>query len=237
MRTSAGNQSVTGVGFRPDVVLHAYLTHLLTASPTTSRDDAGLGLGAMDADGDEWATAMSVDSGANPSNTQRGQQTDACLYAFNFSNHVTKEASWVSMDADGFTLNFSVASSHASQAYSLALKGVNVKVGSFNKSTSAAPASQSVTGVGFEPKLIFLASFQEVTQISPVDEARLGWGASDGTTSGNLAIQDEHSVSASGWCPRIIAQGLIVDVRSYEVLQNSTYLARRTSWNDLTSPL
>src|SRR5262249_47194519 len=80
------------------------------------------------------------------SDTQRGQQTDACLYGFGAGLVVSKKASFVSMDADGFTVNFTTADTNAGQVVSLALKGVAAKAGSFLKSTTVPPASAFVQG-------------------------------------------------------------------------------------------
>ena len=89
------------------------------------------------------------------------------------------------MNADGFTLNFTnTASNAAARVFSLALKGVNVKPGSFLKSParrrrrSRSPASAS------GPSLVMLASTQSTTQANPVAHSRFGLGASDGGTSG-----------------------------------------------------
>ncbi len=77
MRTSTGNQSVTGVGFQPNAVIHAHGTHAFTGAVPSNLAGAGFGLGAMDADGDQWATTFLTVDNAATSDTQRGQQTDA----------------------------------------------------------------------------------------------------------------------------------------------------------------
>jgi hypothetical protein len=191
MATAVGNRTVTGVGFAPDVVFHAHGGHALTAALPTNIAGGAFGLGVMDFDGDQWAFAnWTVDASFN-SDTQRGQVTDAALLSFNATPTVQKRASWVSMNADGFTMNFTnTGSVAAARVFSLALKGVNVKPGFFLKSTTAAPASQPITGVGFRPSLVMLASFQSTTQANPVANSRFGLGASDGTTEGSSATQD-----------------------------------------------
>ena len=191
MRTTTGNRSVTGVGFQPNVVIHAHAGFDFTAAPSASATAGGFGLGVMDTDGDQWAYNLYTRDAVGTSDTQRGQQTNACIFAFNQTLAVQKKASWVSMDADGFTVNFSNATSNAaSQVVSLALSGVNVKPGSFLKTTGGAPANQAITGVGFQPDLVFLASFENTTQANPVAQARLALGASDGATSGSSAFFD-----------------------------------------------
>ncbi|CAB1057424.1 Beta-galactosidase (EC [Olavius sp. associated proteobacterium Delta 1] len=193
MPTSTGNQSVTSVGFQPDAVMHMYAGSGLTTAPPHSQTNAAFGLGVMDAAGNQWANTLFIYDGQFNSDTQQGQQTDAAIYAINSGQAVTKEASWVSMDADGFTVNFSTASTSASQVASLALQGIDIKAGSFAKSTGGAPASQGVTGVGFQPSLVLLASFMNTTQASPVVDSEFGVGASDGTSEGSAGLRDEDA--------------------------------------------
>ena len=81
MKTSPGNQAITGVGFQPDVVLHMHAGNGFTSSVPASQASAGFGLGVMDADGDQWANAIFSLDGQGTSDTQVGQQTDACILA------------------------------------------------------------------------------------------------------------------------------------------------------------
>ncbi len=194
MGTTVGNRTVTGVGFQPDVVFHAHGGHALTAALPTNRRwrrvrprrdgfrRRSMGVRQLD------------DGQRGTSDTQRGQLTNAAIYSFNNGLTVQKRASWVSMNADGFTLNFSnTGSAAAARVFSLALKGVNVKPGSFLKTTGAAPAPQAITGVGFRPSLVMLASVQSTASANPVVHSRFGLGASDGTTEGSSAFQDQDA--------------------------------------------
>jgi hypothetical protein len=114
------------------------------------------------------------------------------------SPNVTKQAAFVSMDADGFTLAFSTAEASPSQMFSLALSGVNATVGAFDKPTAAAPLAQSVTGVGFPPRLVFLASAQEgPTMGVSQPHAALSTGASDGKNQACSALFDTDALSPS----------------------------------------
>ena len=95
-------------------------------------------------------------------------------------------------------MNFSnTASNAAARVFSLALKGVNVKPGFFLKTAAAAPAPQAITGVGFTPRLIMLASVQNTTQANPVAHSRFGLGASDGGTEGSSAVQDQNAAGVT----------------------------------------
>ena len=216
MPTSTGNKAVTGVGFKPDVVIHVHAGADFTTTPSATTTDANIGLGVMDASGDQWANAiLSLDNISGDSNTQRGQQTDACLYDFDSALAVRKEAAWVSMDADGFTVNFSTANASAGQVVSLALKGLNVKASSFNKITSG--SNQAVTGAEFQPAVVLLSSFQHTTQASPVAHARFGIGASDGTTEGSSAFLDADSTG-----DKTIVEGIDKTSKVFVKVNNNT---------------
>ncbi|MBI3741589.1 MAG: hypothetical protein HY257_07525 [Chloroflexi bacterium] len=101
------------------------------------------------------------------------------------------------MDADGFTVNFSTANGSATQIFSLALKGMNAKAGNFSKSTTTPSVSQSVTGVGFQPRVVMLSSFQDVAQANPVVQSRFGIGASDANAEGSSAYSDANAVNTT----------------------------------------
>jgi hypothetical protein len=197
MRTSTGNQSVTGVGFQPDVVLHAHAGSGFTATPPSTSGSAALGLSAMDVNGGQWANAIFSTDGASSSDAQRYERGDQCVVAIGGSLSKTKEASFVSMDSDGFTIDYSTASSSASQVISLALKGVSASAGTFTKTTAAATASQQITGVTSIPRLVMLASVNNTATTSVAAHARFSFGASDVTTPGAVTFQDTDGLNPS----------------------------------------
>ncbi|HZP48857.1 MAG TPA: C25 family cysteine peptidase [Vicinamibacterales bacterium] len=184
MATVTGPQLITGFGFQPNGVLHIHANSGLTGALPATGAAGGMGMGAIDASGNQWATSTFSAEG-NPSDAQRGQQTNVNIFTFSNALGVTKNAAFTGWNPDGFNLNYTVANANAGQVFSLGLKGVNVKAGSFNKATGAAPATQSITGLGFQPQAVFLHSFQDVAQANPVTNARLGWGASDGSVDGS----------------------------------------------------
>ena len=179
--SGTGALGIAGIGFRPDLVLHMYaIGNNGLGSPGT--DILGdFALGVMDAGGDQWVNSFTNNNTGAKANVQRGQQAGvapagACIYAFNDALTVNTSASFSSMDVDGFTVNFTTASFTAATIFSLALKGMNVQAASFPKTTLAAPASQSVTGVGFQPTAVLLSSFGDVAQGSPVVHTHVGVG-------------------------------------------------------------
>ena len=215
MATATGNQSITGVGFKPMGVIHIHANSGLTGTAPSNDANGGMGFGVMDSAGNQWATST-FSTSTNPSDSQRGQQTDATIYTFTNALGVAKEAKFVSMDSDGFTLNYSTANANAGQVFSLVLGGLNFKAGNFTKPTTAAPAAQTITGVGFLPHAVFLHSFQDIARATPVAEARLGYGASDGSSGNSSAFAEQDNVSPTN------TQGIDKVTKHFMKVNNST---------------
>lgn len=98
--TSIGNYSVTGLGFKPKAI------EFFISKNDGLRTWFCEGHGFADSFGNQNCSAWT----GNYSNTFRGDmKTDKCLYAFNAAGLIQVEATLVSMNDDGFTLNFTVA--------------------------------------------------------------------------------------------------------------------------------
>ncbi len=195
MPTVTGNRVVAGIGFQPDAVLLAHAGSGFTNPIPSSIEQVGFGLGAFDAAGRQWANTVFCGTGSAQSDTQRSQLANAALLAINATPAIVKRASFVSVNADGYTLNFTTTNANASRVVALALKGVNVRVQNFLKSTAAAPAAQTIAGLGFAPKLLFLTSMQDLTRANPVLQARWGLGASDGVAEASSAVHDANNLA------------------------------------------
>lgn len=96
---STGNHAVTGVGFQPGLVL-------FTAS-LSDEASASIGEGAMDAAGSQWAVSSRRTSGGQ----QLAQTGSYCVWMVETTTAYIYAAQYVSMDADGFTINFTHANS------------------------------------------------------------------------------------------------------------------------------
>lgn len=222
MATAVGAQSVTGFGFQPTSVIHIHGNSGLTGAPPSTTAAGGFGMGAVDAAGNQWA-ASTFSSLANPTDTQRGQLTNATIFAVNNALSVAKNASFTGWNADGFNLNYTTASALAGQVFTLALRGINVKAGNFNKVTGTAPATQAITGLGFQPQAMFFHSFQDIARATPVAHARFALGASDGSVTGSgtpiaasSAYTDSDAVSPS------YVQGVSKISRAFIKVNNAT---------------
>lgn len=194
LNTTSGNQVVSTIGFKPDVVIHAHAGANFTSAPPTTMASSVFGLGVMDADGAQWAnTHFTADNNVS-ANTQRYQRPDRALVVINAAASVVREATFVSMDANGYTVGLPNTGS-AMQVVSLALQGVQAKAGSLLKVTGAAPLTQSVNGVLFRPRAVLVSSVQDTAEGAPAINSRFGLGVVDDTTQGSAAWTDTDAIS------------------------------------------
>jgi hypothetical protein len=148
----------------------------------------------MNAVGEQWAlTSLEVDA-ANTSDTQRAQRTDRAVVAVSNGLTITSQASFVSMDANGFTVNFTSAN-NAGQVASLALAGVRSRLGSFAKATAV--GTQAVGGSGFRPSAVMLASYDATASTTAQNDGRFVLGASDGTIQATASFIDVNGAGTS----------------------------------------
>jgi RHS repeat-associated protein len=188
--SSTGNVSVTGAGFEPDLAINLYGRPSASTSPHNG-PNAGIGLGVMDDAGNEWATFEYSRDGRGTSETARGIRTDRAIFYSYETSTWENRASYVSMDADGFTVNFDATETNQNTISSLVLKGIEFDLGNFTKSVSAAPASQSITGAGFEPAALLMAGVQ-TTSTGQSAGSRWALGAADDNTAAAFALQDAN---------------------------------------------
>lgn len=92
-----GNFSITGLGFKPKVI--EFIGHKNDGMQTWFMQSNGFT--------DEFLNQNVSSFCGNYSNAFRGDaKQDRCIYLFNASGAIQVNATLVSMDADGFTLNF-----------------------------------------------------------------------------------------------------------------------------------
>lgn len=170
--SGTGNKSVTGVGFQPDLVILLF---------GDSSEFIGLGgwntIGIFNSSGEQWSVSSETVDDVGTMQTNRKQRTDKCFTISFIDGDLLIEASFVSMDSDGFTLNFS-SNPTGFDSFYIAIKGVTTKIGSITAPTAGAtPTSQATTGVGFQPKGIIFSSFGNTATTSLTDHARYSFGA------------------------------------------------------------
>ena len=198
---SAGNQSVTGVGFTPDVVISIWEQNDNLNSTPYVANDGGIGIGAFDGTV-EWGMST-FDEEGNDTTTRRNQ-SNVDLWAGSNVAGTARYANFVSMDADGFTIN--VASSFTPECiiYSLCLKGgPQISLGSINK-----PANQTGSvfeSISFRPAGVLLAS------------ARVNGAKATGTDGAQLSVgvADENDQHATEW---FVAQAATSDAGMVNII-------------------
>jgi hypothetical protein len=185
--TSTGNNSVAGVGFQPQLVFAACSLHgVFGNAPGNVSYQASWG--AFTASG-QWAQGVEAATATVPGSATRAstaQRIDAAVVSGFAPQEVKLKAHFVSMDVGGYTLNFDTVNGNnvGHGGFSVCLAGLtNVKVGSFTKNTGTAPVTQAVTGLGFQPQGLLLASWGQphlnYTDYIYSDEA-IGIGTADG---------------------------------------------------------
>lgn len=175
--TSAGSKAVTGVGFSPDLVLHAsaYATSL-----PQSNANALVSFGAMNKHGQQWANSFTSNDNLADSNTSRWQQTDAAFIAVNAGEVQAAEAHFSSMDTDGFTTYFSTPTSTGFHVFSLCMDGISSKLGAY----VATGTSQEVASRhGFSPRGLLLSNVGGGAAAAPATNAFWNLGVTDLTNS------------------------------------------------------
>jgi hypothetical protein len=172
MPAALGNVSVTGAGFAPTAAIHVGTVATLDAGNAA----ASFNLGAMTATA-QWAAAMNQSDGAAIPDSARYFRADRALHMVASNTGADHFARFVSLDADGFTLDVDDAPAATREYFSICMKGVNVAVGATAKPTGAAPATLTISGLSFTPKALLFATANVAAA-----------GAETGTAPGSFSI-------------------------------------------------
>jgi hypothetical protein len=189
-----GRKAVTGVGFKPDVVLHMFGSSTFVGSwangSFSSQDNAFFCIGAMDKAGNEWALNAARAAGV-PTDARKSFFNDRAMYNLPAGSGAPEvDAEFLSMDEDGFSLLF--RHGLAGWVASLALGGIEARVGTISKPTSN--QSQATDGIGFRPKGLILAS--AMAALGTTDGVLAGFGAGTSISQrGAVARVDSDNVN------------------------------------------
>jgi len=179
---TTGNQAVTGVGFKPNVMLFGG-----SISDTTlgSFVNARLMLGCGVSSTQRWAIAWFSRDAQATMDTQRVYSTTKCLLLLDGAA-ITVAADFVSQDADGFTVNMTTVDVAVTIGY-IAIKGVLAATGIVTQ--PGATGNQAITGTGFKPIAVIFAG--------------------SGDTSGNDGVFSTHSKQTIGMASAATERGCI----------------------------
>lgn len=154
--TGTGNQAFTGVGFQPKVLLLFF--DKSTADGNAVSWMRCMGFGTSSTDRAAHGTSYIDNVAGGTANMGRSVSGTHVLYAYEASSGAITAflvADIVTLDADGFTLNFTTVQASAYKINYIALGGADLT--NYNVSTRQAPAatgSQGYTGEGFQPDCI-----------------------------------------------------------------------------------
>ena len=190
MPNVTGNFSVTGLGFKPQAVIVTGAT--LIGYPEFS-GGGRLSVGCATS-GAQWAGCL--DTGYLEEVGKRSSHYDNKFVAATTTSGPDYEAEFVSFDADGFTINVTLAPPAPWTIFFLALAGA----GGYACGTEIArttPGTQSITGLGFSPTGVYLSSFQKLA-LGNAFNAYMSSGAGDRDAI-NFCIWS-GSTHEDAWC-------------------------------------
>ncbi len=195
---STGASSVTGVGFVPECIITMGISN--TSHPATASAQGRLMTGWATSSSAYGGLGVSTEDNQGTSDTDRHQQTDEVITQ-SWGGAVLYEASLTSFDSDGFTLNYgAVTGSGGENLFTLCLKGGEFKAGSFQQKTST--GTKAVTGTGFTPTGIILASMCNTPHTSIRGNARYALGFSSGTSNEVSTWQGSTDAAGTTACDR-----------------------------------
>ena len=153
LNSSTGNQSITGTGFQPKLVLFWADTGAASASVHRT---GGVVFGAATGSTSRWASATQNTWGFSMPSTfaSKSFSSSLCFLDILYSGSTTASADFVSMDANGFTIN--VTKGASVRVYWMAFGGSDVSASVGTWSSGTGTGSKSITGVGFRPNFIWL---------------------------------------------------------------------------------
>lgn len=180
---STGNVAYTSVGFQPTALI-VWSVNRATAGDSDSFDGAGFCRGMTDGT-TTGCFAWTSDDDVSPG-LPGSRQRSASIYRLdNAAGTILAEATFVSFDSDGFTLNWSTAAASSWDIHFLALGGVdyaNVYVGT---TVMTASGSHAVTGVGFLPTALI-----SMAHTPPSGSAIAPWGWTTGDVHMSIGFTD-----------------------------------------------
>lgn len=186
---TTGNQSMTGVGFQPDVLMD--VSAIFGTAPASGVGVCILSLGVGTSSSARGAMGLRPGSTVATQINEKTQR--AKLWTSTNGGSTFNEGDLVSLDADGFTVNVQTTNSNRYH-WTLCLKGGQYKVGSFNQKTST--GTNATTGVGFQPTGIFMFSWNNVTSTSLVEDTRHSIGAASAAgVEGSVWLGDIDAVN------------------------------------------
>lgn len=189
---TTGNQAIAGLGFTPKVVLF-WSSGTIAATTLTAHAQVSTGVAISAAD--QRVSAASAQDATSAALTGRRANNTACIAFLNPASStqvVLATAALVSMDGDGFTINWTVCDAVQRRIHWLALGGADITQvagGSTASPTSAvAPTNTVPVSVGFAPDLLIFLPTDLTT--FPGNSANSGHGFGFAARNGQAGVAE-----------------------------------------------
>jgi (2Fe-2S) ferredoxin len=196
----AGDMVCDGVGFKPDfVILMGDETHTIDGGGNNSIGTNFLQqMGAFNSKGEQWAKYEYSVHNVSPTQTGTIQTTNYCWIGSSGTTSVKYKAHFVSMDDDGFTINFDTNDA-VRYIWAFCIKGPQTSIGAWNKSTAASGVTETITTtLPNAVQSVLLATNSKTTSDGNRQAGmRHSIGASDGTNAWNCIATDANNVATS----------------------------------------
>jgi len=187
--TAAGAQAVTGLSFRPAGVLFLPVQNVATSTDRLTCPAMGMTDGVRQG----ASCVFSQDTGGT-SLTRRYQRIDKCLALQNVADGtVLAEAALTSLDAAGFTVNWTTAPAAALRVFYLAFAGIPFQVGTLTAPTTS---GAETVALPFRPGALLMQSVNAAASTAVQTENSFSVGAGSGTYAHAVWLADKNGVAS-----------------------------------------
>lgn len=150
--SGTGDKVFTGVGFKPDLLIFGGWA--TTGTSATSNQANSIGFANVSSQA-RLAFCCKNGDPVLTTTTNSSQLSSDCCVGNIWTSGDDSRASFVSMDTDGFTLNYSSDGGGYHTGY-VALRGIKSYIGVFTENTTT--GNQAISGIGFKPELLLFIS-------------------------------------------------------------------------------
>lgn len=201
--SGTGNKSLSTLSGRPSGVYFFVALGLTAGDTVAAQSGNGTAMsGWMCADGTQACCGSRHTDAQATGVTARWQRTDKC-FSFRSVSALQAEGEFVSMDANGYTINQTDATVANVRLYGVAIYGGRCTSVAFN--STADSNNFDVTTAGVNPKAVILQTFGMAADTATQDHGTRSLGMSDGTRQWAIAYDDRHGADptiAGSWLSR-----------------------------------
>lgn len=192
---STGTKAVTGIGFQPKLVMLSGI--LQTADGSAS--SLFYGFGAATSTSSRASVAIASQTSLTTTSTRRRHTNDKAISILTTDGLVSEEADLSSMDSDGFTLNWTTATTSARIVNHICLAGssLEVQLSQHQMNNTNAPQAFPHGLSGTPTTLIFFTSHTSTTPTSTGDPLFLSFGAWSGGNQFGASAYSANAVTTS----------------------------------------